>query len=83
MSNASDLHDLLSGRFVRDVAGPAIKKGATYAEMMVLFESCQLGMLEILNVHYDIAPATAVALFEASQQAAIVRFSGNRKTSHG
>lgn len=79
MTAASDLHNLLSGRFVRDVVGPAIKSGASYSEMMVLFESCQFGMLEILSRHYDLAPATAVGLIEASQQAAIERFAGNRK----
>lgn len=83
MSAASDLHNLLSGRFVRDVAGPAIKSGGTYAELMTLFESCQLGMLEILNVHYELTPAVAVGLLEASQHAAIERFAAKRKPSNG
>jgi hypothetical protein len=79
MSAASELHNLLAGRFVRDVAGPAIKNGATYAEMMTLFESCQLGMLELLNVHFEMTPAVAVGLLEASQHAAIERFAEKRK----
>ncbi|RWF66882.1 hypothetical protein [Mesorhizobium sp.] len=83
MSTASDLHNLLSGRFVRDVIGPAVKNGATYSELMVLFESVQLSMLEILNRHYEVAPAAAVGLLEASLQTAIERFAGNRKPSNG
>lgn len=83
MSAASDLHNLLAGRFVRDVAGPAMKNGATYAEMMTLFESCQLGMLELLNAHFDLTPAVAVGFLEASQHAAIERFAAKRKPSHG
>lgn len=83
MSAASDLHNLLAGRFVRDVAGPAIKNGATFAEIMVLFESVQLSMMEILNRHYEVSPQATVGLMEASLQAAIVRFAGERNTSHG
>ncbi|MCA0025511.1 MULTISPECIES: hypothetical protein [unclassified Mesorhizobium] len=82
-SAASALHNLLSGRFVRDIAGHAIKSGASYSQLMVLFESNQLAMLELLNLHYQLAPATAVDLLEVSMHAAIVRFADNRKASHG
>ncbi|MER8560132.1 hypothetical protein [Mesorhizobium sp. M0578] len=78
MSAASDLHDLLSGRFVREVIGPAIKGGATYAELMVLFETVQFGMMEVLHRHYELAPATAVSLCEESLHSAIERFAGAR-----
>ncbi|MCV3209639.1 hypothetical protein OHD62_17495 [Mesorhizobium sp. YC-39] len=78
MSRASELHDLLSGRFVRDVIGPAIKGGATYSELMVLFESCQFGMMEVLHRHYELAPAVASGLCEASIHRAIERFAAER-----
>ena len=76
MSDRSDLHNLLSSRFVRDVIGPAVKSGATYADLMVIFESTQLGMLEILNRHYELTPQVATGLCEVSLQAAIERFAG-------
>ncbi|MER8941311.1 hypothetical protein NKH82_17650 [Mesorhizobium sp. M0915] len=79
MSAASDLHDLLSGRFVREVIGPAIKGGATYAELMVLFETVQFSMMEVLHRHYAMDPATAVSLCEGSLHVAIERFAGARK----
>ncbi|TIM16234.1 MAG: hypothetical protein E5Y67_03305 [Mesorhizobium sp.] len=78
MSAASELHNLLSARFVREVIGPAVKRGATYAELMVLFESVQFGMMEILHRHYELAPATAVSLCEESLHSAIERFAGAR-----
>jgi hypothetical protein len=46
MSAASDLHNLLSARFVRDVIGPSVKNGATYAGLLVLFESVQFEALD-------------------------------------
>ncbi|MER9471037.1 hypothetical protein [Mesorhizobium sp. M0520] len=79
MSAASDLHNLLSGRFVREVIGPAIKGGATYAELMVLFETVQFGMMEVLHRHYELAPAAAVGLCEESLHTAIERFADARK----
>ncbi|TIU65484.1 MAG: hypothetical protein E5W25_20500 [Mesorhizobium sp.] len=82
MSAASD-HNELAGRFVRDVAGPAIKNGATFADMVVLFESVQLGMMEILNRHYEVSPQASVGLLEASLQAAIERFAGKRNPANG
>ncbi|MDX8513586.1 hypothetical protein [Mesorhizobium captivum] len=83
MADQVDLHNLLSGRFVRDVMGPAIKNGATYADLMVIFESTQVGMLEILNRHYELTPQVATGLCEASLQAAIERFAVlvNRRNS--
>ena len=78
MSAASELHDLLSGRFVREVIGPAVKSGATFAELMVLFESVQLSMMEILHRHYEFAPGAAVTLCEESLHQAIERFAGQR-----
>ncbi|RWP64870.1 hypothetical protein [Mesorhizobium sp.] len=81
MSAASELHNLLSARFVREVIGPAVKRGATYAELMVLFESVQFGMMEILHRHYELAPATAVSLCEESLHSAIERFAGARNSA--
>ncbi|MER9665506.1 hypothetical protein [Mesorhizobium sp. M0203] len=78
MSRASELHHLLSGRFVREVIGPAIKGGATYAELMVLFETVQFSLMEVLHRHYELAPATAVGLCEESLHAAIERFASAR-----
>lgn len=81
MSEKSEFHNLLTGRFVRDIIGPAIKSGATYAELMVIFESVQLGMMEVLNRHYDLSPQVATGLCEASLQSAIERFAGRRVLS--
>lgn len=78
MSRASELHDHLAGRFVREVIGPAIKGGASHAELMVLFESVQFSMMEILHRHYELGAATAVGSCEASFQRAIERFAGAR-----
>lgn len=75
----SEYHNLLAGRFVRDIVGPAIKNGATYAELMVIFETVQTGMLEVLHLHYQQEPAVAVGLLEASLQRAIERFAFIRK----
>lgn len=75
----SDLHNLLSGRFVREVIGPAVKSGATYAELMVLFESVQFGMMEVLHRHYEITPQVATSLCEESLHSAIERFASARK----
>lgn len=83
MSASSELHDLLSGRFVREVIGPAVKSGASYAELMVLFESVQFGMMEILHRHYAMDPATAVSLCEGSLHRAIERFAGARNKDGG
>ncbi|MDG4903164.1 hypothetical protein P9279_21890 [Mesorhizobium sp. WSM4962] len=87
MSAASELHNLLAGRFVRDVIGPAVKNGATDTELTTLFESVQVSMLEILHRHYGLAPQVATGLCEASLQRAIERFAqacNNRKgASHG
>ena len=84
MSAASDLHNLLSARFVRDVIGPSVKNGATYAELMVLFESVQFGMMEILHRHYELTPQVAASLCEESLHSAVERFAGARKgEAHG
>lgn len=74
MTDQSDLHDRLSRRFIVDVMGPAIKGGATFADMMVLFETIEVAFLEILHRHYDQAPAVATGLVEASVDRAIERF---------
>ncbi|WP_136617021.1 MULTISPECIES: hypothetical protein [Mesorhizobium] len=79
MADRTSMHNLLSERFVRDVVGSAIKDGASYSDLMVLSETVQLGMMEILNKHYGLAPAVAVGLGEASLQHAIERFSELRK----
>jgi len=83
MSAASDLHNLLSARFVRDVIGPSVKNGATYAELLVLFESVQFGMMEILHRHYELKPALVAGLCEESLHSAIERFAGARKDDAG
>lgn len=79
MSAPSEFHNLLAARFVREVIGPAIKNGATYAQLMVLFESCQLGVMESLVRHYELAPHVAAGLVEASVQATLERFTELRK----
>lgn len=79
MSAATDLHNILSARFVRDVIGPAVKNGATYGDLMVLFESVQFGMMEILHRHYELTPQGASGLCEESLHRAIERFAGARK----
>lgn len=79
MNASTELHNLLSGRFVREIVGPAIKGGASSAELMVLFETMQVGMMEVLNRHYELAPSAAVTLCEESLQQAIERFAGMRK----
>lgn len=73
------LHNLLSGRFIRDVVGPAIRSGASDSELMVLFESIQTSMLEVLHKHYDQPPHVAVGLVESSLHNAIERFADLRK----
>lgn len=78
---SAELHNLLARRFVSDIIGPAIKSGATYAELLVIFESSQLAMLEILNRHYDFTPQGATTLCEESLHAAIERFAGKRATA--
>lgn len=78
MATPSELHNLLSGRFVREVIGPAVKNGATYAELMVIFETVQFGMMEVLHRHYDLTPPVAVGLCEESLHSAIERFAGQR-----
>lgn len=74
-----EFHNLLSDRFVRDIIGPAIKNGTAYADLMVVFESAQTAMLEVLNLHYKMEPAVAVGLVEASLHRAIERFAELRK----
>lgn len=75
MGKASDLHNELAGRFVREIIGPAIKSGATDTDLMVIFESVQLSMLEILHRHYKNTPQVATGFCEAGLQRAIERFS--------
>jgi hypothetical protein len=74
MADKSALHNLLASRFVREIIGPAIKDGASYSDLMVIFESTQVGMLEVLNRHYDLTPQVATGICEASLQQAIERF---------
>jgi hypothetical protein len=81
-SAATEFHNLLSGRFVRDIIGPAIKNGATYAELMVIFETVQFGMMEILHRHYELAPSVAAGLCEESLHRAVERFAGARNRSN-
>lgn len=75
----NELHNLLSGRFIRDVVGPAIRSGASYSDLMVLFETVQTGMLEVLHKRFEQEPHVAVGLLEASLQQAIERFAAQRK----
>lgn len=79
MSDQSELHNTLSRRFVMEVMGPAIKSGATFADMMVLFETIEVAFLEILHRHYDQKPAVASGLVEASVDRAIERFAAIRR----
>lgn len=74
MSDRHELHNLLSERFVRDVLGPAIRNGASDAQLMVLFESCQLGLMLALHRHYGIRPDIVAALAEAAHHRALERF---------
>lgn len=78
MSAQSELHNLLAGRFVREIIGTAIKGGATYSELMVIFETAQVGMMEVLNRHYDLTPQVSTDLCEESLHRAIERFAGQR-----
>lgn len=81
MSDQSEFHNLLAARFVREIIGPAIKNGATYAELMVIFETAQVGMLEVLHRHYELTPQVATGLCEESLQQAIERFAGLRSAA--
>ncbi|OWK18300.1 hypothetical protein AJ88_03710 [Mesorhizobium amorphae CCBAU 01583] len=78
----SETHNLLARRFVHEIIGPAIKDGATYGDLMVIFESAQFCMMEVLNLHYELAPAVAVGLCEECLHAASERFAGNRAANH-
>ncbi|AZO51232.1 MULTISPECIES: hypothetical protein [unclassified Mesorhizobium] len=78
MTSQSETHNLLARRFVREIIGPAIKDGGTYAELMVIFESATLCIMEVLNLHYELSPQVATGLCEASLQNAIERFAGGR-----
>lgn len=75
MTTPSELHNSLAQRFIFDVLGPAIKCGGS-ADLMVLFESCQLGVMDVLCLHYKLKPDVAVGLMEAAQHRAIERFTG-------
>ncbi|QND67660.1 hypothetical protein HB777_29460 [Mesorhizobium loti] len=78
MTSQPETHNLLARRFVHEIIGAAIKDGATYADLMVLFESAQLCIMEVLNLHYQLSPQVATDLCEASLQNAIERFAGGR-----
>ncbi|ESY02759.1 hypothetical protein [Mesorhizobium sp. LNJC405B00] len=78
MSDAASTHNLLARRFVREIIGAAIKDGATYAELMVIVESSQMAVLEVLNRHYDLTPQVSTGLLEGSLNRAIERFAGGR-----
>lgn len=81
MSKKSELHNLLIDRFVKEIIGDAIKSGATSSELMVIFETAQVGMMEVLHRHYGLKPHVATGLCEASLQRAIERFAGNRRAA--
>ncbi|MCW5697899.1 MAG: hypothetical protein KIS96_14360 [Bauldia sp.] len=74
----NELHNLLVARFVREIVGPAIKDGASDAQLMVLFESIQFGMMEVLQLHYQLAPAVAAFLIEESLHQATERLVSKR-----
>ena len=78
MSEQSELHNDIANRFVMTVIGPAIKGGASYADLMVIFETMQVAMMETLARHYKLAPDVASGLCEASLDRAIERFSAIR-----
>lgn len=78
MSEQSELHNMLSQRFVMEVMGPAIKGGASFADLMVLFETIEVAVMEILHRHYHQPPAVATGLVEASVDRAIERFAAIR-----
>lgn len=75
MSIQGDLHNQLAKRFVQDILGTAIRADADYGDVMVLFESAQLGTMQLLRRHYGMSPQVAAGLMEAALQSAIVRFS--------
>ena len=65
MSEQSAFHNLIAGRFVSDIIGPAIKSGATDSELMVIVESALVAVQEILHRHYR-----AIERFAGSRGAA-------------
>lgn len=81
MASKSEAHNALAHRFIYEVVGPVITSGATYAEIMVVFETAQVGMLEILNLHHGLTPQVSTGLVEASLEHAIERFAGNRSAA--
>lgn len=74
VTDKTEKHNALVRRFVMEVIGPVLKEGTTYSEMLVVFESMQVGMLDILQKGYNLPPDVATGLLEASFQRAIVRF---------
>ena len=43
MSNMSAIHNELSRKFVHEILGEALKRGATPEDILVLLESCVMG----------------------------------------
>lgn len=81
MSKQSEQHNILAGRFVQEIIGPAIKSGMDYAELAVFLETAQVGIMEILHQHYGLSPQVASGLCEESMGQAIERFAALRRTN--
>lgn len=76
MTTPHQLHNDLAQRFILDVVGPAIKGGASFGDLMVLFETCQLGVMDVLCLHYKLRPDVTAGLMEAAHHRALERFAG-------
>lgn len=78
MSTFATLHDELSRRFMREIVGPGIRAGASDSDLMVLFESCQLGLMLVLRDHYHVSPSVAADLVEVAHHRATQRFAASK-----